>query len=180
MDQAFDQVLAAAKLGEDWAWTKIYTDLAGPLTGYLTLRGASDPEDETSETLLSVARNIASFEGDEEAFRSWVFVIAHRRMIDARRKRSRRVETTPLEAAQPRGGDVEVEALSALSAGEVMEMLAPLTDEQREVIVLRVLADLSLEQTANVVGKRIGSVKALQRRAIATLRRHLTETTVSK
>jgi len=48
-----------------------------------------------------------------------------------------------------------------------------LTEEQREVIVLRTLADLSLEQTADVMGKRVGSIKAMQRRAIARLRKHM-------
>ena len=89
MEQAddFDIVLAAAKAGAEWAWGVLFRSLAGPVTGYLASRGASDPEDLTSEAFLQIARNIHSFDGSESAFRSWVFVIAHRRLIDSRVRR---------------------------------------------------------------------------------------------
>jgi RNA polymerase sigma-70 factor (ECF subfamily) len=177
----FDQVLAAAKRGEDWAWEHIYHSLAGRLTGYLTLRGSRDPEDQTSETLLQVARNIHKFNGDESAFRSWVFVIAHRRLIDARRAAGRRPNTSPLDRLpEVTGGDVELEAMRHVETSDLDRLLAPLTVEQREVIILRMIVDLSLEETAKVIGKRIGAVKALQRRALASLKTHLESTGVSK
>ena len=88
----FEPALGAAKSGAEWAWALLYRDLAGPVTGYLASRGAPEPEDLAAETFLQVARNIQSFEGGEEAFRSWVFVIAHRRLLDVRRKRGRSPE----------------------------------------------------------------------------------------
>lgn len=180
-EHAFDQILAAAKQGENWAWEQIYHSLAGRLVGYLSLRGSRDPEDQTSETLLQVARNIETFDGDESAFRSWVFVIAHRRLIDARRAAGRRPDTSPLDRLpEPIGGDVELEAMRRIHTADLEDLLAPLTDEQREVIVLRLIVDLSLEETANVVGKRIGAVKALQRRALISLKAHLESSGVSK
>jgi len=167
-------ILAAAKSGEAWAWEAIYLQLAGPVTGYLAVRGAPEPEDQASETMFDVARNIERFDGDESSFRSWVFVIAHRRLIDARRREGRRVETAPLNGDEIyRGGDVESEALDALALGEMIELLDPLTADQRDVIALRMIADLSLEETAEVMGKRVGSVKALQRRAVGNLKRVL-------
>ncbi|MGH3650764.1 MAG: RNA polymerase sigma factor [Acidimicrobiia bacterium] len=169
----FEDLLKAAKKGEPWAWEHIFRTLAGPITGYLALRGAPDPEDQTSETLFHVARNIDRFEGSEESFRSWVFVIAHRRLIDARRSAGRRVKTTPLTDQTGPQGDVEFEALNHLALAEMKDLLGPLTTDQREVIILRMIADLSLEETAQVMGKRVGSVKALQRRALANLKRHL-------
>ena len=181
MTESFDRVLAAAKRGEDWAWSEIYLWLAGPLTGYLAMKGAVEPEDETSETLLSVARNISKFEGDEASFRSWVFVIAHRRMIDSRRRKGRRVDTVAMgETSAYVGGNVEHEAIERLAMDDAMYLLESLTDEQREVIVLRMLADMSLEDTANVMGKKVGSVKALQRRAIANLRKAIESEEVSR
>lgn len=179
--QSFETILNGAKNGEEWAWESIYRELAGPLTGYLAVRGAPEPEDQASETLFHVARNIDSFNGDEDSFRSWVFVIAHRRLIDARRKRSRTVETTSLESHHgEHGGDVEGEALDRLALDEINALLAPLTDEQRDVITLRMIADMSLEATAKVMGKRVGSIKALQRRAIANLKRQLETREVSQ
>ncbi|MFZ0013023.1 MAG: sigma-70 family RNA polymerase sigma factor, partial [Acidimicrobiia bacterium] len=137
--------------------------------------------DQAAETLLQVARNIASFEGDEDSFRSWVFVIAHRRMIDARRSKGRRPDTTELDVERGGGtGNVEDEALEQITTRETVAALEILTGEQREVIILRVLADLSLQQTADVMGKRVGSIKALQRRALANLRLHFESLGVSR
>ncbi len=171
----FEQILEAAKDGEAWAWASIYRDFAGPVTGYLASRGAPEPEDVTSETLLQVARNIQSFDGTESSFRSWVFVIAHRRLIDFRRAERRRVVATSLDAAvvDPAGGDVEQEAIDRLVTGEVEQALEALTDAQRDVLSLRVIAGLTVQETAQVLGKRNGAVKALQRRALVTLRKTL-------
>ena len=67
-------------------------------------------------------------------------------------------------------GDVEAEALSSLGDGWVAAQLGALTAEQREVVVLRIVAD---EAIAEVLGKRVGAVKALQRRAFRTLAKNL-------
>jgi len=180
-DQTFDEVLAAAKEGEEWAWENIYNSVAGRLVGYLTMKGAPDPEAQASETLFNVARNIAKFDGDESSFRSWVFVIAHRRLIDARRAAGRNPTTMPLDRSSDAiGGDVEEEALGSVAHDDMLELLEPLTDDQREVIVLRMIADLSLEETAHVLGKRVGAIKALQRRALANLKAHLESIGVSR
>ena len=170
----FAELLAAAKAGDDWAWERIFKDLVGPLTGYFASRGAPDPEDLASETFLHVARSIHSFRGDEASFRSWVFVIAHRRMIDRRRSDSRTVGGVALDRGKhPEGGDVEEEAMASLGTADLVRGLQILTDEQREVLALRVIADLTLEETAVVVDRSVGAVKGLQRRALDNLRRQL-------
>lgn len=169
----FETTLVAAKRGAEWAWAALYRDLAGPVTGYLASRGAADPEDLTSETFLQVARNIASFHGDGKAFRSWVFTIAHRRLIDARRSATRRPRTTSLadEVAVQGGGNVEDEAMSHLADEEMLRAFERLSENQRDVLALRIIADLTLEETAKVLGKRVGAVKALQRRGLLALRK---------
>ena len=67
----------------------------------------------------------------------------------------------------------EDQALTAMSGEHAMKLLANLTEDQQSVIALRVIADLSLEQTAAIVGKRVGAVKALQKRGLESLRRQL-------
>lgn len=175
LGQSFEATLSAAKDGAEWAWGALYRDLAGPVTGYLASRGAREPEDLASETFLQAARNVQSFDGDESAFRSWVFVIAHRRLIDARRAQIRRPEMTSLpdEETQHPGGDVEGEALDELVTAELRDAFEKLTEDQRDVLALRIIANLTLEETANVVGKRVGAVKAAQRRGLLAVREHL-------
>lgn len=172
--EQFDDVLAAACTGAPWALQRLYEDLSPVVAGYLRVQGLHDVEDHTSEAFLGVFRNLASFSGGEADFRSWVFTITHRRLIDERRRRGRRPDPQPLDAADELfGGDVEDEALDALANTWVREALAELTDEQRQVVSLRVLAGLSTEEVATIVGKRPGAVRVLQHRAVERLRRAL-------
>lgn len=169
--------IEAAKDGAEWAWESIYRDFAGPVTGYLRGRGASDPDDLSSEVFFQVARDIHRFEGDESSFRSWLFVIAHRRLVDDRRARSRTLDTVNEDSRdiETEGGDVEAEVMEHLSLGRVEDMLETLTEDQRNVLALRIIGDLTLEETAAVMSKRVGAIKALQRRALQTIKRHLEE-----
>lgn len=178
---AFHDVLSAAKSGQEWAWQVIYRSLVGPVTGYLRARGASDPEDLASEVFLQVARDVTSFDGPESKFRSWVFVIAHRRLQDERRAKSRRpvLADEPLPEIDDDGDGVEYEVLTELAAVRVAEILRTLTDDQRQVITLRLIGDLSLQETAEIMGKRVGAVKALQRRALASLKAAIESGSVS-
>jgi RNA polymerase sigma-70 factor (ECF subfamily) len=176
LGEAFNDVLAAAKTGAEWAWAALYRSLAGQVTGYLRSRGASDPEDVTSEAFLNIARAIHTFEGDEKSFRSWIFVIAHRRLLDHRRAASRRpVERGRLMEPkyEPVGGDVEAEAVERLVTSELLQTFEGLTEGQRDVLGLRIVAALSLEETAHVMGKSVGATKALQRRALESLRERI-------
>lgn len=176
-----DDRIRAAKSGSEWAWREIYTDLAGPVAGYLRSRGARDPEDLASEVFFQVARDIHRFSGDESKFRSWVFVIAHRRLIDARRADSRRptVVDQPADELEARGGDVEEEVMEHLGTKRLDKVFGELTEDQRQVLALRIIGDLSLEETAAVMGKRVGAIKALQRRALASVKTDLENGRVS-
>jgi RNA polymerase sigma-70 factor (ECF subfamily) len=171
----FGTRLDAAKSGREWAWADLYRELAGPVTGYLASRGATDPEDLASETFLQVARNIDGFEGDEASFRSWVFVIAHRRLLDSRRAGRRRPVTTTFTdvVADSAGGDVEEEALEGLVSAELSTAFEQLTDIQADVLALRILGRLTLEETAQALGKRVGAVKAAQRRGLIALQQRI-------
>lgn len=180
-DSEFLNVLDAAKRGEEWAWESLYGDLVGPVTGYLRSRGSKDAEDVASEVFLQVARDVTRFDGPESKFRSWVFVIAHRRLLDERRAESRRPETVmdPLAQMDAFGGNVEEDVMEELALGRVSEIFETLTDEQRTVLTLRLVGDLTLEETASVMGKRVGAIKALQRRALLALKNAIESGAVS-
>ena len=173
--ELLDGLVHAARADAPWAFERIYDQLAPPVAGYLRMRGAADPEGLTNEVMLGVFRGLAGFEGDGAAFRSWVFTIAHRRLVDDHRRRGARPRTTELtdgDRREPRG-DVEEEALARLGDGRVGRLLERLTAEQRDVILLRVVADLSVDEVATILDKRPGAVKMLQRRGLAAIRRTL-------
>jgi len=128
-----------------------------------------------------VFRSIRTFEGDGTRFRSWLFTVAHNAAIDDARRRRRRVVETSLEAvAEPVGGDVEDDVIARLAHERVRALLDRLSPDQRDVLLLRIVADLSVEDTAGVVGKSQDAVKALQRRGLAALRRALADEGVSR
>jgi RNA polymerase sigma-70 factor (ECF subfamily) len=168
----FDDVLVAAQAGAGWAFEVLYRDLAPRVTGYLRLHGAAEPDDLASETFLQVFTGLAGFSGDEERLRAWVFTIAHRRLVDDWRRRSRRPQLADVPDGAPEsvGGDVEDDVLGRLGAADVERLCGLLPPDQRTVLLLRILADLTIEQVAGVLGRSTGATKALQRRGLRTLR----------
>ncbi|HUG87178.1 MAG TPA: RNA polymerase sigma factor [Actinomycetota bacterium] len=181
----FEEVLRAAREGRERALESIYRDLAPAVLGYLRAQRAAEPEDLTSEVFVGVVRGLASFSGDAKSFRSWVFSIAHRRLIDERRRlaRSREDPADPVELASgPAGGaqgDVEAEGLARLGSRWAADLLDTLTDVQRTVVLLRVVADLSVRQVAEITGRSPGAVKTMQRRALLQLARRIEREGVS-
>lgn len=175
----FPAALEAGQRGAHWALERLYQDLASPVLGYLRGQGAREPEDLASEVFVGVVRGLPRFRGDERAFRSWVFSIAHRRLMDERRRLARRREES-VDPADMTGylssastGDAEAEAMARVEGHTVVQMLRTLGHEQRAVLLLRILADLSVEEVAGILGKSKGAVKALQRRALSALLRHM-------
>ena len=130
------------------------------------------------EVFVQAVRDLGSFSGNERDFRAWVFSIAHHRLIDEARRTARRpVEPVPTEKLVDHvaAADAETEAMDRIGAGEVTRLLAILSVDQKAVLLLRVLGELTVPEVARVVGKRPGAVKQLQRRAIARLRKELGE-----
>jgi RNA polymerase sigma factor (sigma-70 family) len=177
----FDSVLQAGRSGAPWALERLYQALSPAVLGYLRVQGAADPEDLTNEVFLGVLRRIASFDGTEDEFRSWVFTIAHSRVIDERRRSDRRPKlgVDGEEVGDPAGGDVEHDALQRLSSQRVQALCEGLAADQRDVLLLRLMAGLTIEAIAETLGKSEGAVKALQRRGLANLRKILERDPVS-
>ncbi len=152
------------------------------MLGYLRANRGPEPEDTLSEVFLQAARDLPRFEGDERQFRAWIFTIAHHRLIDARRRQARRPVEPVADVDEPDESEPDVAevALGQIGAEEVKRALAALTEDQRAVLLLRVLGDLSVEQAARALGKRPGAVKALHRRGLAAVKRELAKRGVTQ
>lgn len=168
--------MEGARSGDEGSWSIIYRELAPSLMAFARGRGATDPEDVVGEVFVQVARRIDVFEGDARNFRAWVFTICRGKLIDDLRRRGRRrEEPARLDTIERFGpvADAEAEAVSSLVQDELISVLDRLTADQREVVLLRVLAGFTTPEVANVMGKTVGSVEALQRRAFAQLKKIL-------
>jgi len=147
-----------------------YKALAPAVLAYLRAQRVGDPEDLLGEVFLQVARDIGRFSGDAAALRRWVFAIAHNRVLDARRRAARRplvVDRDLPDGPAPASPPAEPPDPALLAA------LASLTPDQREVVLLRFVADLSLEDVAKLTRRKVGAVKALQHRGLENLGRIL-------
>lgn len=167
--------MADARAGDATALSEIWRRHAPAVAGYFRAHGAEDPDDLTSEVFLGVFGKLRSFRGDEDDLRTFVFSVAHHRWVDEVRRRHRRGRIDPYDTETDRRSvaSAEDDALSGIDAQRARELLEALPPDQRDVMLLRFFGDLTLEQTASTVGKRVEAVKALQHRALVRLRKVL-------
>jgi RNA polymerase sigma-70 factor (ECF subfamily) len=176
LGEHFGAVLAAARTGAEWALAALYREFHPGLLRYLRAQEPNDGEDLVSETWLDAVAGLDRFEGDEWAFRRWLFTIARRRLIDHRRRRERlRRTSTSLDAFGQRPGpdDTEAAALAANDTEVALARIAALPPGQAEVVLLRVLAGFEVADVAKIVGKKPGAVRVLQHRALQRLAEQL-------
>jgi RNA polymerase sigma factor (sigma-70 family) len=144
---------------------ELYRELAPPVLGYLRGQRAAEPEDLLQEVFLQVARDLPKFRGSREQLRSWVFSVAHNRLLDSRRR----------AAVRPVKANSEVPDRGYVDPGHdpvdpaLVAACNQLTADQREVVLLRFVADLSLQEVARITGRRTTAVKRLQARALERL-----------
>lgn len=176
------EAIEGMRRGDAEAVTFVYRTLSGPLYGYL-LRRWGDPasaQDLVADVFIEVLESIQTFEGPPAAFRAWVFRIARNTLIDHARKEGRRRHASVDEAAEagdlPAAADSpERDALGRLEQARILRLVDELSADQRDVVLLRLVADLPIADVADIIGKTPGAVKLLQHRALQTLRRRLGE-----
>jgi RNA polymerase sigma-70 factor (ECF subfamily) len=172
---ALSELLAAAKAGDSRAFAVIYDQYAGRLYRFLLLRVSepADAEDLLQRVFVKVIEALPRYEDRGLPFGAWLFRIARNVAIDFARGRA---DDQVLATAEDHHDDSHEPAMLAeLTADRraVREALETLTREQRDVLVYRYFAGLSPREIGGLMGKREGSVRALQFRALATLRRRL-------
>lgn len=177
----FPTVLAGAKGGAPEAWSRLYEALSGPLFAYARARGAADPADVVGDVFLEIAGRISTFEGSWGAFRGWTFLVASHRVIDDHRRRHRRPEDASAVVPDlPSAESTEVSFEREQLAQEALALLEQLSPDQREVLFLRIFGELSIDEVAQVTGRSVTGVKALQRRGLGALRRKVSPEAVSR
>jgi RNA polymerase sigma-70 factor (ECF subfamily) len=141
--------------------------------GFFRSRGVEAPEDAAGDVFFELARGLVDFEGNEDSFRTFVFAIAYKRLLVENLYSHRRQRSTLSDRVLDRlQGDVL--GTGPISATEVSEdlrrALESLTSEQRDVLCLRIVAGLSVEQVAEVLDRGVKTVRTLQRRGMSRVR----------
>jgi RNA polymerase sigma-70 factor, ECF subfamily len=172
----FQGALAEAQKGAEWAVESLYREFHPSLLRYLRAQEPSEGEDLASEVWLDAGAALGRFRGDERAFQRWLFTIAHRRLIDFRRRRSRSASSVGgLDAFTqiPGSEDLERQLLATSETEAALARLAALPPDQADVILLRVVAGLDVADVAEILGKKPGTVRVLQHRGLQLLAEQL-------
>lgn len=170
-------LIERAQKNDPDAFAQIYEEHFDKIYRYVFLRVRTqmEAEDLTQQVFLNALQSISSYKWKGVPFTSWLFRIAHNQVIDYHRKASKLHMTTlevPIANTDPDPMDI-VE--KEMDIDRVKEAMAGLTDLQREVISLRFAGELSTAETAKIMEKKEGAVKALQHSALAALKRALSE-----
>jgi len=171
-------LVARAQEGDSAAFGQLYDRYVDPVYRYLYFRVGDRAlaEDFTSETFLRALRRLdsLSFRGRDPG--AWLMTIARNIVLDNVKSSRHRLEVvTDLHTDrhvidhQQVVDSPEHEVLSRLDGQRMLRHLHDLGAEQRECLVLRFLQDLTVSETAEVMGKKDGAVKALQHRALRRL-----------
>lgn len=175
MTEELELAVAAAAAGDGEAMRTLYEALASRVAGYLEFRGAADPDGLTNDVFVRVLPRMAEITGGWPGFRAYVFTVAHGKLVDELRSRDRRPVHTEYDAdSDPRmHASAEDQALDRAGSSDVLAVLDLLPEDQRAVVTLRVLGELTLKETAVTIGRSEVAVKKLQSKALGSLRRLL-------
>ncbi|HWB70615.1 MAG TPA: sigma-70 family RNA polymerase sigma factor [Egibacteraceae bacterium] len=174
-----DEVTAGIRARDPDAFATCYEALANPLFRYL-LGQCGDrtlAEDLVEATFLELVEAAPRLVGGAGAVRAWLYRAGRNNLLDARRKERRRGDL-PLDERVAAGradanpGPEEL-ALASAQADVVRAALTRLSDDQREVLLLRFASDLTGPEVARLTGRTVSAVKALQHRGLAALARAL-------
>jgi RNA polymerase sigma-70 factor (ECF subfamily) len=173
----FPEVLAAAQQGDRQAISEIWRVEQPRLLRVLRAEVGDAADDVASQTWLEVMGALRRFQGDERGFRALLFTIARRRVADHRRSQRRKpaTPTAPVDlhelqasrsAATGHGADVLARMSSDEAVAAIIGLLGPY---QAEIVLLRVVAGMTVDEVAAVVGRTEGAIRVQQHRALRKL-----------
>ncbi|GAA4235395.1 RNA polymerase sigma-70 factor (ECF subfamily) [Streptosporangium album] len=172
------RLVLRAKTGDTDAFGTLYDRYLDLVYRYVYFRVGSHPlaEDLTSETFLRALRRIADFTWQGRDFGAWLVTIARNLIADHFKSGRYRLEVSTAEVIDTPLDGVNIPenaVVTAMVNDRVLSAVRDLGAEQQECVVLRFLHGMSLAETALIMGKKSGAIKALQFRAIRALARAL-------
>src|SRR5580704_11248145 len=177
----FDDLLCLAKKGDADAFAALWRIFQPGLLRYLRVIGGQAADDLAADTWLQVIRKLTTFEGDDKAFRAWLYTIARHRHIDWRRQAGRRKESlVEIEVLDriPGTDDTSAKFETSVSTQSAIALIATLPPDQGEAVMLRTVAGLPVSVVAEIMGRPPGTVRVLCHRGLRRLAHTLEGTAV--
>src|SRR3954467_3172867 len=175
-ERQMQELVTRAQEGDRNALEELYLEHFDRIYSYLhmTVGNRHDAEDLTTQTFLRMLESIGKFRWGAAPFSAWLFRIAHNLAMD--HFRSRRRWQPEEEVPEPEGAaesSAEEAAFKLLSSQSMFDLIESLSDEQRDVLILKFVFDFSNQETATVLDKTEGAIKSLQHRALASLQKQM-------
>lgn len=173
MDPITEDLMAAGHDDAGLLFSAAYRSFSPAVAGYLRAGGVEDPEGVTHDVFLALYPRLKAVRGGTQGLRVLIFSIAHARLVDHHRRRSR----MPALAEYDPGRDGRLSASAEDDAldgnADALALLEGLREDHREVLRLRIIAELSVNEVAHIMQKSPGAITQLQHRAMASLRNQL-------
>jgi len=169
--------LDRARRQDRHALAQLYDATYRRVFGYLLARVGEQAaaEDLLQDVYLAALQAIGRFRGRTEGeFIGWLLKIAHAKVMDRFRTQYRHPELKTSDVPTSGVADPLGAVDQRIRRDEISDALSQLTEDQRNVVLNRLVLGLDLEETSKVMGKNVGSIKALQHRALAHLAEILT------
>ena len=141
---------------------------------HMSVGNRHDAEDLTTQTFVRMLESIGRFRWQSAPFSAWLFRIAHNLAMDHFRA-GRRVQVEE-DVPEPLGAEessAEEQALDSLGDAGMLDLIARLSAEQRQVLTLKFLFGFANAEVAGILGKTEGAVKSLQHRALVSLQKQI-------
>jgi|HubBroStandDraft_1064217.scaffolds.fasta_scaffold118529_1 RNA polymerase sigma-70 factor (ECF subfamily) len=179
----FSVLLSSAKKGDEDAFATMWRIFQPGLLRYLRVIGGQAADDLASDTWVQVTRKLSTFQGDDKAFRAWLYTIARHRHIDWRRQTTRRKESlVEIEVFDrlPGSDDTSGSLERAISTQEAVALIATLPADQAEAVMLRTVSGLPVSVVAEIMNRPAGTIRVLCHRGLRRLARTLEGTVPDK
>lgn len=169
-----DRLLEQARRGNREAIMNIYETYFPPIYNFIRLRveDRTAAEDIASDVFVKLVSVLPTNSAPRQSLRGWLFRVARNEIHDHYGK-MKQFPTTTLDEWLPSDDNPELQAMEILDTERARQAIRMLADDQQEVLILRFGQGLSLQETADIMDRKVGAIKSLQFRAVDTLRQIL-------
>jgi RNA polymerase sigma-70 factor (ECF subfamily) len=172
------KLIRAAQRGDTRAFGELYSAYVHDIYRYILFRVGSPElaQDLTADVFLRAVEGLAKYQDRQIPLLAWLYRIAHARVIDHYRRTRRVGEQEDIDEVDisTDEADLDTDLMSDFQQRKVHEALRKLPSDQQQVLLLRFIEGYNIQQTADILGKTIGAVKMIQRRALQAMNFELT------
>ncbi len=183
MDSKREQkLIRAAQHGNENAFAELYNAYVHDIFRYMLYRvgNTETAQDLTAEVFLRAIEGLMRYQDREIPWLAWLYRIAHARLVDYYRRTSRAGEPENIDDLElTTHEDLDSDLVLTFQQQRLRDSIYRLPPDQQQVIILRFIEGYNIQQTADALGKSIGAVKMIQRRALQAMHADLNRQGIS-